>query len=296
MLDFNVSLFNNVKDTTPKEHSLLEWLKNTKNPEDNYRNLVEAYQNSMLRKDKEKIPCITIHASYNEHRKEGNEKEKNPLICIDIDRKENRVIDMQLAKELLTKHPSTIYAGFSVSGEFNGVYAIIYLGHNDKLLDYFEYFKKSFSKIGINIDEKCKDYTRLRFFNIDEDAYINLNAKPFLLSNIKEEEKPKPKQKEPTHYERITNVDKVYKIIDRIQQTGIDITQDYQDWVKIGASLAREFGEDGRSMFHQISNKHPSYKAKDCDIKYDSCKKMNKITLSSLFFIAESYGIVYKDY
>lgn len=301
MKDWNVSQFNNVISTIPKDFSLLEWLQMTKDPPQNYRKLVEKYQNSMIRKDKEKIPCITIHANFHTKREEANIKERNNLICLDIDRKENKCIDMQLLKELLAQHPSTLYAGFSVSGEYNGVFAIIILGHNDRLLDYFEYFKNSFQKIGVNIDSKCKDYSRLRFFNIDEDAYINTNAKPFTLeksrkvtkSHEKSQSHTKSHEKSQEDFKRITNAEKVHKIIEQVETHGIDITVDYNDWVKIGAALAREFGEDGRSMFHRLSNKNSGYNSRDCDKKFDSCKRMNKINLSSLFFIAESYGIRY---
>lgn len=295
MTDWIVSLFNNVRDVVPKDFSLFEWLQMTKDPPKNYKTLVDNYQNSMLRKDKEKIPCISIHASYHTERMEGNEQKKNNLICIDIDRKENKCIDMQMAKELLCKHPSTLYAGFSVSGEFNGVFAIIVIKENDRLLDYFEYFRNNFQKIGINIDVKCKDYTRLRFFSIDEDSYFNPMAKPFGIEiQEKKIEVEKPKKRTAAEdFAVITNADKVYKIIDVIEHQGIDITSDYNDWIKVGAALAREFGEDGRSMFHRISNKHSKYTIKDCDIKFDSCKKMNKVSFSSLFYIAESYGIRY---
>lgn len=294
MQDWTVSLFNNVQDTIPKDISLLEWLKMTKEPPENYRTFVSKYQETMERKDKVKIPCITIHASFKNKREQENIKQKNNLICIDIDRKENKCIDMQMAKELLSTHPSTLYAGFSVSGSENGVFAILVLKENDRLQDYFEYFLKSFAKIGINIDEKCKDYARCRFFNIDEDAYINTEAKPFAIQvKSKSQPQPQPEEKPITDSQRITNADKVYRVIEQIEQHGIDITADYNDWVKIGAALAREFGEDGRSMFHRISNKHSQYKIRDCDAKFDSCKRMNKITLSSLFYIAESYGIKY---
>lgn len=293
MTDWIVSLFNNVIDTTPKDFSLMEWLQMTKEPPANYRVIVEKYQESMLRKDKEKVPCISIHANFHTEREIGNLQQKNNLICIDIDRKENKCIDMQMAKELLSIHPSTVYAGYSVSGEFNGVFAIIVLKESDRLLDYFEYFKNSFQKIGINIDNKCKDYTRLRFFNIDEDAYINPLAKPFGIAKTLKEEKT---EKKPTLEEdrfRLTNADKAYRIIEQIEKHSIDITADYNDWVKVGAALAREFGEDGRSMFHRISNKHASYKIQDCDRKFNSCKKMTKISFNSLFYIAQSYGIKY---
>ena len=78
-----------------------------------------------------------------------------------------------------------------------------------------------------------------------------------------------------------------------IESKGIDSTQNYQDWIKIGASLNNGFGEAGRDLFHRVSKFHKKYKQKKTDNKFDSCKKLNNISLSSFFYITNEYGIRY---
>ena len=300
----NVSYFDNVNDNRPKNYNLENWLQMTINPPENLEKLVLNYRNTFDKKAKERIPCITISASFNQVRNLQDIKQKNKLICIDIDRyskskkrKSNNCVDMLLVKELFISHPSTYYVGFSCGGD--GVYAILLIDDEDDLSGYFEYFKENLSRIGINIDESCKDYTRLRFFSIDKEAYFNPDAKIF--KRKIEEEKPAPVEKKlvknttDTHRARLDEYEKVKKIIQKIEAHGIDITSNYDDWYKIGGALQAEFGEDGRRLFHAISCKHPQYEYKACDLKYTQCKHVKSIKINTLYSICKDYGITYID-
>jgi hypothetical protein len=305
-----ISYFNQVNDNIPKDYDLDTWLKMTINPPKNLEEEVEAYRNTMDKKLKQKLPCVTISASFNKIRNLENIKQKNKLICIDIDRfakgkkaKSNNCIDMLLVKELFINHPSTLYTGFSCSGD--GVYAILKIYDEEALDEYFELFQEKFANIGINIDNACKDYTRLRFFSVDKEAYYNPNAKAYRKKeNALQAKEPVEKAKE-SKVERITeprerilerldNWSKTKIIVEEAERHLIDITSNYQDWIKLAAALHNEFGEDGRESFHRLSKIHPDYKYQDCDEKFNHCKKMNKVSINSLMYIADSYGIRYK--
>ena len=181
-------------------------------------------------------------------------------------------------------HPCCYYTGYSTS--IDGVYAIMKISNPEKLDKYFEYFDLSLKKIGINIDQSCKDYARLRFFSFDSEAYHNPQAKSFNL-------KKTAAKKNYNNYTITTESEKVDKLIDEINKFSIDITSNYEDWIKIAGALQGEFGENGRGYFHNISKYHPDYESKNCDKKYDSCRKMNKTGLGSLFKIAGDYGARY---
>ncbi len=293
------SYFNSANDTTPKDIDLLEWLSWTINPPKEYENAVLNYRKTLLRKDKVKIPCITPSTAFKTHRELEDIKHKNAVICFDIDRfakskksPQNPCIDLVLVKEFVRQHPACLYAGFSCSGNDSGLYVIMRIGHSDRLIDYFEYFQKSFLRHGINIDPSCKDYTRCRFFSIDKEAYFNPDAKVFIL---KDQIKEAPKQKEfrSSGVSILDNIDKVWSIVNDCEKHSIDITSNYSDWAKIAAALNNSFGEDGRTIFHRISAIYASYNYDECDRKYDQCKKMNKISLSSFFYIASFYGVKY---
>lgn len=281
-----ISFFNNVSDTTPKSIRLEEWLSDTMEPTEKLEKLVNKYRMGGNKKDKLKIPCVTISASFKKYRNLDNIKKRNPLICLDIDKDENPLLDMDLVKDLFSKHPSTVYVGFSVSNE--GIYAIIKISQADKLHKYFKHFKEKLYNIGIKIDEKCKDYTRLRFFSIDKEAYYNPKSVGYVI--------PKKKKKIKNTISSIaskSDTEKVEALTCLIEKNTIDITSDYQDWVKVGAALYNSFGEGGRDYFHRISRFHSNYKFRDCNIKYSQCSKMNRVKLSSLFYVANSFGIRY---
>lgn len=284
-MDIKVSYFNNVSDTKPKDISLDKWLSDTINPPSELKKKISDYRKSKNQKAKLRIPCITVSATFKKVRNLDNIKSKNELICLDIDRKENPIADMNAVKQYLKKHPSTMYVGYSVSNE--GVYAIIKINKKQNLIKYFVYFRKSLKSIGINIDESCKDYTRLRFFSHDKDGYYNPEAKTFEL--------PKKKKIKKIAFTGVSksNLNKVESVTSLIEQNAIDITADYNDWVKIAGALYNAFGETGRQYFHRISKYNHGYKFKTADVKFDRCRNMNKISLSTFFYIANSYGIRY---
>lgn len=300
-MSYTVSYFNNADDTTPKNYSLFEWLENTINPPEHLKRLVIGYRDTMLRKDKIKIPCITISATFHTKRNLDNIQEKNGLICIDIDRfakkkttPSNPCLDMTLAKELISSHPCCLYVGESCSGGGDGMYAIFKIAHSDRLEDYFEYFKKTLAIKGINIDGSCKDYSRCRFFSIDPEAYFYPDCKVFKLKEQQVcDEKPTTpiRTYQPTNI--IDSIGRAHSVIQQAVNSGIDLTSSYDDWIKIGAALYNEFREEGRGLFHLVSSVNSEYKVSDCDKKYDQCSRMNKTNISSLYYIASSYGIRY---
>ena len=307
-----ISYFNSVNDTVPKEYDLEKWLKMTIDPPSDLLEKVEEYRSTLETRVKRKLPCVTISASFQGIRNLENIKEKNRLICIDIDRfskskknKSNICIDMLLVKEMFMQHPSTLYTGYSVSGD--GVYAIIRIFDAEALPEYFDFFQAKFAHIGINIDNSCKDYTRLRFFSVDKEAYYNPKAL-FYKKNETESPVPAPAPVEPEAaakkvspnekqraYEVLDNWNKAKRVTDLAEQQRVDITSSYQDWFKIGGALYNEFGEDGRNLFHRLSSIHSEYSYKECDDKFNQCKKLNKVNFSTFLYIAGSYGIKYVE-
>ena len=281
---YKISIFENVISNVPHDYDLDDWLRHTIKPKGRLKKSIDNYRNTFSKEDKKSLPCITVSARFTKWRKEENIVEKMPFICLDIDRKTNQCISMLLVKELFMNHPCCYYTGYSTS--IDGVYAIMKITDPEKLDKYFEYFEGALKKIGINIDQSCKDYARLRFFSFDSEAYHNPKAKALNL--------PKPAAKKVyKNFTITTESEKVEKLINEINKFSLDITSNYEDWIKIAGALNSEFGENGRGYFHNISKHHANYDAKKCDKKYDSCKKMNKTSLGSLFKIASDYGARY---
>lgn len=51
---------------------------------------------------------------------------------------------------------------------------------------------------------------------------------------------------------------KVERIVSLIEQKGIDITNGYDNWLKVGFALTSEFQEAGRGFFHRVSDRTPT--------------------------------------
>jgi hypothetical protein len=85
---------------------------------------------------------------------------------------------------------------------------------------------------------------------------------------------------------------RVQRVINIINQKGIDITGDYKQWIEIGAAIAKEFGERGRSYFHEVSRFYLGYTKSRTDRQYDACTKMRSFNIGTFFHIAKNYGVL----
>lgn len=86
---------------------------------------------------------------------------------------------------------------------------------------------------------------------------------------------------------------KVEAVVQAIEQKGVDLTADYDSWVRAGMSLASEFGESGRDWYHRISSFHSDYDSRKTDKKYDNILKTNRggISIATFFKFAKDAGI-----
>ena len=287
---YKVSQYSHVEDNFSKDYDLDTWLRQTIDPPVTLLNKVENYRQTLSKEDKNKLPLITVSANFKGIRSTENVNEHLPFICLDIDRttkkkrgKCNTCIDMQLVKEMFMEHPSTYFCGNSVSDD--GVYAILKLKEVGKLDKYFYMLQEKLNRIGINIDEVCKDITRLRFFSHDSEAYYNINAVPLSLPVERKE------FINTMHYDN-DDFSKVERLCKLIEMHSIDITSGYDDWIKIGSVLNNNFGERGRVLFHRISKFHSEYKTDTCDRKYDNCSKMNLNNIGLIVNLCKDYGLL----
>ena len=86
---------------------------------------------------------------------------------------------------------------------------------------------------------------------------------------------------------------KAREVVERIVQAGIDLTDDYNDWFRIGSALAYGLGESGRELYHEVSCMSSKYNVAECDKKYDNCLRTGNgsITLGTFFQMAKDAGI-----
>jgi hypothetical protein len=276
-LDVQISSFSSVKNTdAPVNVNLLDWLKvDHKDVIQHLRSLSgETYKNK-----KRSLAGITPSGTFS-NRSESGLIEHSGLIQFDIDGKDNTV-NMDDLKHKIKHIPYVAYLSYSTSG--NGLWGLIPIQHKDRHKAHFRAIQKAFDNAGITVDPAPSNVASFRFISYDPDPYFNNDAEVFTYTIDKKIKRQSGRD----------NRDKVEELIGKIQMTHTDITNGYDNWLKIGFALSEEFGESGRIYFHQVSQWHSEYDHKECDVQFTNCLKSNRngISIASFFHLCKVHGI-----
>jgi len=78
----------------------------------------------------------------------------------------------------------------------------------------------------------------------------------------------------------------------RIAESGIDITNDYAEWINVTFACA-SLGEAAREAYHTICRQYPTYNRAECDEKFDNCLRTGRgdVRIATLFQSAKEHGI-----
>ena len=78
----------------------------------------------------------------------------------------------------------------------------------------------------------------------------------------------------------------------RIDESGVDITREYQDWVKLTLGCT-SLGEQAREFYHIICRQYPGYRREECDEKFDNCLRTGRgdVKVATVFQMAKDAGI-----
>ena len=69
---------------------------------------------------------------------------------------------------------------------------------------------------------------------------------------------------------------RVAEVADRVAASGRDITQGYDNWLRLAFALSDGLGEAGRQIFDRLSQMNADYDSRECNRLYDNCMKGNK--------------------
>ena len=85
----------------------------------------------------------------------------------------------------------------------------------------------------------------------------------------------------------------IQEVTRQLVDRGIDITAGYDNWLKLGFALADGLGEDGREIYHQLSQLNDEYDTAECDKQYTHCLhgRGQGITVNTFFQMAKEAGI-----
>jgi hypothetical protein len=299
-----ISLFKGISPDNPQSVSI-EWVlacirqgdvNNLKDQVSRIRKLEDKKAQDKL---KIKLPAVTWSGTFT-YRKESGLQEYSQLICLDIDNLDKNTLDA-LREDLSTN--KYIFA-FFISPRGNGLKVLISIDSNKG--DHIEHFqaleKYFFVKYAVTVDPSGKDYTRLCFLSYDPDLFVYPDAITvtipllnYYISAIEEknaaELQPEPAPEPPPSRPRpalkqgaaLSDLDRAEYAVREILTRGLDLTQQYQDWLEIGFSFAT-FGEAGRQLYHDISSVHEKYSQAETDKKFNDALKNSKFRTPAKFF------------
>ncbi|CAB4183592.1 Virulence-protein E, N-terminal [uncultured Caudovirales phage] len=225
---------------------------------------------------KKKLPTVTIGGLFKIRSAETLIKHSG-FICIDI--------DCYTDKSELAADPYTYSLFKSVSGKGLAVIAKI---NPEKHAESYNWLASYYyAKYGITSDPLPKNVASLRFVSYDPDIFVNeksLKAKTII-------DKPKKVQSMPI----ILPQNKVEELIKEVCDRGINIAEDYADFLNLGFALWNGFGEDGRRYYHTLCSASSKYLYTQCDKQYNICSRVNPgtktVTVGTFYWLLKKNGI-----
>ena len=237
---------------------------------------------------KKSAPVVTISGSFSERKADGLRKHSG-YIAIDID----NLDDPQSTKARIASDTYIYSAFISISGK--GLCLIIKIDGTRHLDAFNAIAAYLYNEYQLIVDQSGKDVSRARFVSYD----------PFLLLNTKSTtfKKYLPKKKEYKQAKVVVIKSDFDSIIDQMDKKGLNLCEDYSEWIRIAYALVSEFGEEGRDHFHTLSSHSSKYNSIDCDAQYTAClnnhneSKGKKSSIGTIYFHAKQNAIdVYSEY
>lgn len=291
MLDrINISVFKSATATEPTTVALATFLTSVR-----HRDKILALRAEPDKKKRDELkktlPAATISGTFI-RRAAGQIESYNGLVCLDFDAGDNPSLSPAEMKYILSAFPEVAYAAVSVGGA--GVFAIIPTNNRDPtrhaaVVDLLGMATKAH---GLIYDRACKDVSRLRFVSYDPDAYWNQTPQYFDTEFLFQIQQPKADIRPPramVFRERAMGTppdtrSKVESYIQALEGSCRDVTENYDDWLKIGFALASEFGSEGESYFQRVSQFNPKYNPQDASKKFENALKNGKRVKIGTFF------------
>jgi hypothetical protein len=310
IFDTPVSVFRNAHSTQPATALLKQFLFGQKHRP--AVDAVRAAQDKAKRNElKKHLPAATISGTFAVRKIEGLER-YNGLVALDFDAADNPGTTPDEMKERLAMFQEVAYAGLSASGA--GVWAIVPTNNTDWTEHGFvvQTLIKVMEKYDLYADKACKDVCRLRYFSYDTAPHIRDDVRLFdaqrLIDYRRQKEaqqpaddpfkRPRPiitREKAASKSDNERTYEQVEACISKAEQRGIDLTANYDDWVRMGMAIASEFGSTGEELFHRISCRHPKYSHTETEKKYlDFCRNGQRVKIGSFFHICSQHGITIK--
>tara|TARA_R110002051_G_scaffold308116_1_gene379545 strand:- start:30210 stop:32477 length:2268 start_codon:yes stop_codon:yes gene_type:complete len=250
-----------------------------------FQDEVLAYRSGRI--EKLKLRGVTSSGVFS-YRSAKSLTQHSGFISIDIDKKDqSESLSFTSLKDALSSDPYTYAMHHSAGGYGLVVYIKIV---PEKHFDSFQAIEKYYAdNYNVIIDASCKDVSRFRFVSYDPDLYQNKKSRTWKKYIPKKAKEPKQ-----TYIYSSSDLDHVFQ---QISDTGVDLTNDYHDWYRIGCGLFHKYGESGRDFFHLVSQNSKKYEGKACDDLFNIISKRTPdktVTIGTFLWLASNAGIEIK--
>lgn len=100
-------------------------------------------------------------------------------------------------------------------------------------------------------------------------------------------------QRQPTDNDHLRTMD---DLAEEVVRRGLNLTEDYNDWIKMGFAIADEKGEQGRQLFHQVSSTSSKYDPATCDKKFTEllrpgCYSGQRVHANTFYKMVKDAGV-----
>lgn len=251
LIEFLITFQNHLKDT------ILE-LRNIKDEKEQK----EYKMNNLI--------GVTISALLGENRNSNNVIQHNNLMCVDVDEEDNKELfaeyDIEEIKRIIFDLDFVYSVCLSCRGK--GFYFIVPIPDSKDIDIYYTSMYYKLKKYSLNIDKHCKDVTRIRFGSYDENILIKEDCEIKVFDEVSEEQINEKrmelesvkrimlKKNAQTHNEQIQFL---RRTVDYLIRKGFDTGKHWAEWATVGKYL-KTLGEDGRELFHRLSETSSGYK------------------------------------
>lgn len=228
------------------------------------------------------LPCCTISGVFEGERKASLVTEKNPVICIDIDKIPAGITIEELKKEVF-ELPYVFYVSLSARGE--GIFALIYYNKDNDFLTTFKALEQDFRDLDIEIDKACKDICRLRFVSWDAEPLEKEEVEMYDGEYLEQFADPQFYKETKDNKGSQMCIDDVftYKTIKYLINNCGYRADDYQDWLMDGFRLAT-FGEYGHALFMHLSQHSNNFNERVAERKWEECVRTTQMTRDCLAY------------
>lgn len=254
---------------------------------------LEAKKHEDYKLTKQQLPGATLSGLFS-RRKGDCLIQHTGFVAIDIDLGDNTSIG-NFGTILRTLRHRAEVAMYMRSCSGTGYFALIPLAYPEHHKEQFRALQKEYAAMGIVLDNACSDITRIRFASYDEHPYVNEQAIPYMGVDLGSQTlAPRAAVYGSLVDSMDSKVQAVETLVSKLERHHIDITDSYNDWYRIGFALANLPNPIGRQMFHRVSAICKKYNPQECDKKFDTLQRPEKIGLGTFFHICEDYGITLK--